>query len=282
MILITGATGTIGSSIVTQLVADGVPVRAATRDPENAAFPAGVEVVRVDYREPGTITAALTGIEAAFLNGLPGPGDTGADAALVAAARAAGARRVVKLSAVGTGDPRLGIPGSWHVPGEDAVRASGLEWTILRPNTFASNTFSWIQPLAEGAPVPNLTGDGRQAVVDPRDVAAVAAAALRDPAHHGRTYTLTGPTRQTGREQAADLAVVLDRPIEVIDIAEPDARAFLTAAGLSPAFVEGALIGQRFIRDGHNAQLSGDVAAVLGRPPSGYAEWAADHRAAFA
>ncbi|MEU5406319.1 NAD(P)H-binding protein [Nocardia asteroides] len=112
MILITGAKGTIGSSIVTQLVADGVPVRAATRDPENAAFPAGVEVVRVDYREPGTITAALTGIEAAFLNGLPGPGDTGADAALVAAARAAGARRVVKLSAVGTGDPRLGIPGS--------------------------------------------------------------------------------------------------------------------------------------------------------------------------
>ncbi|MEU5406318.1 hypothetical protein ABZ335_09630 [Nocardia asteroides] len=91
------------------------------------------------------------------------------------------------------------------------MRASGLEWTILRPNTFASNTFSWIQPLADGAPVPNLTGDGRQAVVDPRDVAAVAVAALRDP-----------------------------------------------------------------------AQLSGDVAAVLGRPPRGYADWAADHRAAFA
>ncbi|MFD3705477.1 SDR family oxidoreductase [Nocardia sp. NPDC058658] len=86
------------------------------------------------------------------------------------------------------------------------MRDSGLEWTILRPNTFASNTFSWIEPLSAGRPVPNLTGDGRQAVVDPRDVSAVAVAALRSSEHHG---------------------------------------------------------------------------TVLGRPPRGYAEWAADHRAVF-
>ncbi|MFE6922696.1 NAD(P)H-binding protein [Nocardia sp. NPDC057663] len=281
MILITGATGTIGSAIVRRLVAEGVPVRAATRDPENATFPAGVEVVRVDYREPGTFATAMAGVEAAFLNGLPGPDDTGVDAALVAAARAAGVRRVVKLSAVGTGDPRLGAPGSWHVPGEDAVRNSGLEWTILRPNTFASNTFSWIEPLSTGFPVPNLTGDGRQAVVDPRDVAEVAAAALRTGAHDGRIYTLTGPTLQTGRDQAAVLAEIIGRPIAVTDIAEADARAFMTAAGLPPAFVEGSLIGQTFIRNGHNERVSGDIAEVLGRPARSYAEWAADHRAAF-
>ncbi|MFF2086461.1 NAD(P)H-binding protein [Nocardia sp. NPDC058176] len=282
MILITGATGTIGSTLLHHLVADGIPVRASTRAPGSASFPPGVEVVRVDYREPATFAAAMTGIEAAFLNGVPGPDGTGTDAALVAAARAAGVRRVVKLSAIGTGDPRLAGPGTWHVPGEQAVRDSGLEWTILRPNTFASNTFSWIEPLRTGHPVPNLTGDGRQAVVDPRDIAEVAAAALRDPAHHGRTYTLTGPTLQTGREQAADLSAVLGRPIEVTDIAPTDARAFMTAAGLPPAFIEGALIGQTFIRDGHNELLSADIAAVLGRPPRTYAEWAADHRAAFA
>ncbi|PKV78543.1 SDR family oxidoreductase [Nocardia fluminea] len=206
MILITGATGTIGSGIVRQLAAEGVAVRAATRDPERAGFPAGVEVVRVDYRDPATFAAAMTGAEAAFLVGVPGPDGTGTDADLVAAAIEAGVRRVVKLSAVGTGDPRLGVPGSWHVPGEQAVRDSGLEWTILRPNTFASNTFSWIEPLRAGHPVPNLTGVGRQPVVDPRDVAAVAVTALRSPAHAGRILTLTGPELLSGHEQAAVLA----------------------------------------------------------------------------
>ncbi|WP_410871675.1 NAD(P)H-binding protein [Nocardia sp. A7] len=282
MILITGATGTIGSDIVRQLVTEGVVVRASTRDPERAEFPAGVEVVRVDYRDPATFGPAMVGIEAAFLVGVPGPDDTGTDAALVAAAQVAGVRRVVKLSAVGTGDPRLGVPGSWHVPGEQAVRDSGLEWTILRSNTFASNTFSWIEPLRDGHPVPNLTGDGSQAVVDPRDVSAVAVAALRSSEHHGRTYTLTGPDLQTGRDQAAVLAEVIGRPIAVTDIAEADARAFMVAAGLPPAFVAGALTGQSFIRGGHNELVTDDIARVLGRPPRSYANWAADHRAAFA
>ncbi|NKX91525.1 SDR family oxidoreductase [Nocardia coubleae] len=281
MILITGATGTIGNALVSHLVAEGVAVRATTRDPANATFPAGVEVVRVDYRDPATFAPAMAGIEAAFLNGLPGPDDTDVDAALVEAARVAGVRRVVKLSIIAAGDPRLGVPGRWHVPGEDAVRSSGLEWTILRPNTFASNTLSWIEPLRAGLPVPNLTGDGRQAVVDPRDVAEVAAAALRTGDHHGRTYTLTGPTLQTAREQAAALAEVLGRPIAVTDIAEDDAPEFMRSAGLSPAFVEAASQGQSFIRHGHNELVTDDIAAVLGRPPRDYAEWAADHRTAF-
>ncbi|MGW5456854.1 NAD(P)H-binding protein [Nocardia sp. NPDC003979] len=281
MILITGATGTIGKALVSQLVADGVAVRATTRDPQTTTFPAGVEAVRVDYRDPATFAPAMAGVHAAFLNGLPGPDDTGVDAALIEAARTAGVRRVVKLSIIGAGDPRLGAPGGWHVPGEDAVRDSGLEWTILRPNTFASNTLSWVQPLSAGQPVPNLTGDGRQAVVDPRDVAAVAAAALRTGDHHGRTYTLTGPTLQTAREQAAALAEVIGRPVAVTDIAEDDAPEFMRSAGLSPAFVEAASQGQSFIRHGHNELVTDDIAAVLGRPPRDYAEWAADHRTAF-
>ncbi|MFD3747075.1 NAD(P)H-binding protein [Nocardia sp. NPDC058633] len=282
MILITGATGTIGSALLAHLVADGVSVRATTRDPANASFPAGVEAVHVDYRDPDTFAPAMAGIEAAFLNGLPGPDDTGVDAALVEAARAAGVRRVVKLSIIGAGDPRLGEPGRWHVPGEEAVRESGLEWTILRPNTFASNTLSWIEPLRAGAPVPNLTGEGRQAVVDPRDVAEVAAAALRGEAHHGRTYTLTGPILQTGREQAGALAEVIGRPITVTDIAEDDAADFMRSAGLPPAFVEAAANGQSFIRHGHNELLTADIEHVLGRPPRSYATWAADHRDSFA
>ncbi|MGF0314410.1 NmrA family NAD(P)-binding protein [Nocardia fluminea] len=180
MILITGATGTIGSDIVRQLAAEGLAVRAATRDPERTGFPAGVE------------------------------------------------------------------------------------------------------PLRAGHPVPNLTGDGRQPVVDPRDVAAVAVTALRSPAHAGRILTLTGPELMSGHEQAAVLAEILGRPIEVTDIPEGDTRAFMIAAGLPPAFVEGAAVGQSFVRHGHNETITDDIEQALGRPSRSYAAWVADHRAAFA
>ncbi|WP_067700262.1 SDR family oxidoreductase [Nocardia jejuensis] len=281
MIVITGATGTIGSEIVRQLIERGVKVRAVTRDPDRARFPGGVEVVRGDYADTASMAAAMTGAEAAFLVGLLGPDYVELDRALVAAARDAGVRRVVKLSAIGTGDAALGRVGTWHLPGEQAVRDSGVAWTILRPSSFASNTFSWIDPVRAGGPVPNLTGSGAQGVIDPRDVAAVAVAALLSPDHDGRVYTLTGPRALTAHEQAAALSEALGRPIEVIDVPLETAREHMLAAGMSAEFADGAMAGQAYVREGGNARVTGDVEAVLGRPPRGYAEWARDHAAAF-
>nr|WP_191872468.1 NAD(P)H-binding protein [Streptomyces filipinensis] len=281
MILVTGATGTIGGDVVRQLAARGEKVRALTRDPARAQVPAGVEVVRGDYRDPASLDAALAGVTAAFLLRPPGP-DEGQDAALVAAARAAGVGRLVKLSAIGTGDAASGPSGLWHLDGERAVRDSGAAWTVLRPSSFASNTLSWVQALRAGEPVPNMTGDGASGVVDPRDVAAVGVRALLDGRHAGRTYTLTGPEAIGVPGQAAVLAEVLGRPVAARNLSPEQTRDFLrTTWGFDETRADGVLAGLAFVRDGGNAVVTEDVPEVLGRPARSFREWAQDHRAAF-
>ncbi|MGW0759070.1 SDR family oxidoreductase [Streptomyces sp. NPDC002814] len=282
MILVTGATGTIGSEVVRQLAARGAKVRALTREPAKAVVPSGVEVVRGDYLDPGSLDAAMSGVTAAFLLGAPGP-DSRHDQDLVAAARAAGVHRLVKLSAIGTGDPDVGPSGDWHVPGERAVRDSGGEWTILRPSTFASNTLSWAPAIREGKPVPNMTGDGLSGVIDPRDVAEVAARVLVDGGHAGRTYTLTGPEAISVPGQTAALASVLGRPIATQDLSPDETRDhLLTAWGFDEAQAAGILAGTAFVRGGGNAVVTEDVPELLGRAARTYREWAEDHRQAFA
>ncbi|MFI6369005.1 SDR family oxidoreductase [Nocardia sp. NPDC050630] len=279
MIVITGATGTIGSEIVRQLAARGVPVRAVTRNPQRV--PAGVEVVRGDYHDHDSMVAAMTGADAAFLVGVLGPDDAETDRALVRTARDAGVRRIVKLSAIGTGEPELGRVGTWHMSGEQAARESGLQWTILRPSSFASNTLSWADAIRSGQPVANLTGTGSQGVIDPRDVAAVAVEALLMPDHSGRIYTLTGPALLTSADQVATLTAVLGHPVDMVDVPEDVAREHMVASGVSPEFADGALAGQAYVRAGGNATLTDDVHQILGRAPRSYAEWAADHARAF-
>lgn len=281
MIVITGATGTIGSEVVRLLAERDVKVRAVSRNPEQARVPAGVDAVRGDYADTDSMAAAFSGAEAAFLVGLLGPDYVELDRALVAAARTAGVRRLVKLSAIGTGDPELGRVGTWHMPGEQAVRESGVGWTILRPSSFASNTRSWSAPIQAGQPVPNMTGAGAQGVVDPRDVAAVAAEALLSDDHSEQVYTLTGPAALTTHDQAAVLAAALDRPIDVTDIPLDVARGFMLESGMSEEYADGALAGQAFVRDGGNAIVTGDVEQVLGRAPRTYADWVRDHRTEF-
>lgn len=281
MILVTGATGTIGSEVVRQLAARGEKVRALTRDAGKAQVPEGVETARGHHRDRAAVEAAMAGARAAFLVGVFGPDDAEHDRGLVEAARAAGVRRVVKLSAIGTGDPDLGPIGTWHLPGEQAVRDSGLEGTVLRPSAFASNTVAWSAAVRAGEPVPNTMGDGGQGVVDPRDVSEVAVEALLGTGHEGRTYTLTGPEVLSVRDQAAVLAEVLGRPVGTRDLSPAEIREHLRAMGFSDEFIEGTDRSRAFVREGGNAVVTEDVRQVLGRPPRTYHQWVQDHRRAF-
>ena len=263
MILVTGATGTIGSAVVRLLTRRGVPLRAMSRHGD----------VRADFDDPASLRAAARGVDTIFLLAAPGAQVPEHDHAMITAAVEAGVRKVVKLSAVGGN----GSPSDWHAPGEQELIGSGLRWTVLRPSSFASNALRWAGAIKAGEPIPNMSGEGKQGVVDPRDVAEVAVAALLDDAHDGVTHTLTGPALLSVPAQVSHLADVLGRPLQTVDV-PPEA---LLDSGLEPSVAQMAVRGQRLVRDGGNALVTDHVARVLGRPARTFRTWAADHRTAF-
>jgi uncharacterized protein YbjT (DUF2867 family) len=284
MILVTGATGTIGRRLVPLLAARAIPVRAMTRNPAGIPPAAGVEVVRGEFDDPASLAAALAGADTVFLLTAPASPSARHDLALLDAARAAPVDRVVRLSAIGTGE-RYGdqTVGAAHHLADQAVRASELEWTLLRPTTFASNTLWWADAIRAGVPVPNLLGDARQGVVDPDDVAAVAAEVLASPGPDlaGRSLTLTGPELLSVPDQAAILAEALGSPVELVDTPPAVAGERMRADGMDPAAVAQIVTGTSWARAGHNAVLTDDVAAVLGRAPTPFSMWVERNLRAF-
>ncbi|MEU4739783.1 NAD(P)H-binding protein [Actinosynnema sp. NPDC023658] len=251
MLLITGATGTTGREVVRLLTDRGVAFRAMSRTPTG-------DQVHGDHTDPASLDRAVEGVDAVFLLG-PGSADLPAyDLAVLDAAKRAGVAKVVKLSSI-----PIGPVAGWHRPGEDATRWFP-RWTVLRPSVFASNSLQWAPRIAAGEPVPNPMGTTRLGVVDPRDLAEVAVAALVDD-HHGRTYTLTGPELLGVPEQVAVLSEVLGRELSTVDI---------PLESLPAVYAESL----RAVRSGNDASLlSDDVAEVLGLPPRTFATWAREN-----
>jgi len=280
-ILITGATGTIGSEVVRLLAANGEQVRAMTRRPSRIEDQPGVEVARGDFGDHDSLAKAANGAGILFLLSA-GPWIVQHDEAMLAAARAAGVRKVVKLSAIGTGEQAGARVGDWHLPGEQALRSSGMAWTVLRPSSFASNALRWAAAIRSGDPVPNTTGTGVQGVIDPRDVAEVAVRALTSEDHAYSVLTLTGPELLSVPDMAAQLGDILGRTLKTIDVPFDAYREQMLAADIDPAFAEVAVNGSRRIAQGGNARLTDEVQAMLGRPPRTFRAWAHDHRDAFA
>ncbi|MFF5231476.1 NmrA family NAD(P)-binding protein [Dactylosporangium sp. NPDC000521] len=272
MILITGATGAIGRHLVRTLTAAGEPVRAVTR----GAPPAGVDRVR-------TVRDGLAGTTALFLH----PRVTGDDApGILAAARAAGVRKVVALTAINVGDPEEQQPsrytGDRNAELDQAVRASGLAWTCLRPSAFAGNTARAFGPQIQGGTVVRYPFRAfEESLVDERDIAEVAAVALRDDAASGRMLELTGPQSLTHGEQVATIGAVLGRPLAFEEVPAQVAAWQMVVRGMPEAFV-GALM-ERYERHLAAPQHppTDVVREVLGRPATPFATWVADHAGAF-
>jgi uncharacterized protein YbjT (DUF2867 family) len=274
MILVTGATGTIGSHVVRLLAERDVPFRTMSRSPRDLP-----NAVQADFTDAASLATAVAGIDAVFLVTVPPTPSTAHDVALLSAAKSAGVAKIVKLSAIGSGERFEGaVVGAWHQAAEQAIEDSGLTWTMLRPPSFASN-FLWYRDLINtGNPIPNMLGQAQQAIVDPRDVAAVAVEALLDEAHNGQRYDLTGPELLTFDDQATTLERVLARPVKTVEV---DVRPQLEATGMPAEAVTGAAIGVNWARTGGAAYVTDHVARILGRPAGTFEQWAIDHRAAF-
>jgi uncharacterized protein YbjT (DUF2867 family) len=151
-------------------------------------------------------------------------------------------RKIVKLSAIGESTAGDGArPADWHAPGERLLAASGLTWSALRPTSFASNALHWAEAVRADEPVPAPTGPGRQGVIDPRDIAAVAVEALLTDTVDGAAHTLTGPELLSAPEMVAHLGEEIGRPLETVDVPLDVARQQMLAAGFDPAVVDVAV-----------------------------------------
>ncbi|MFI7068533.1 NAD(P)H-binding protein [Kribbella sp. NPDC050124] len=283
MILVSGATGTVGRPLVDLLLTEGADVRALTRNRSSAGLPDGVEVVEGDPSRPETVADSLDGVTALFLH----PRAVG-DAAfeMVELARAAGVRRVVALSAANIDDDPAEQPsrfrGDRNLEAEQAAVDSGLEWTSLRVGSFAVNTIGmWGQQIQAGDVVRYVYAGFAESFIHERDMAAVAARALLTDEVVGRRLVLTGPESLTHAEAVAVIGDVLGRQLHFHEITPQQAVARMTDHGFPESFV--TVLMARYATYATTPQLppTGDVESVLGRPALSYAQWVADHAAAF-
>ncbi|MGP3919352.1 NAD(P)H-binding protein [Nonomuraea sp. 10N515B] len=270
MIVVTGATGKVGGELVRLLAAAGEQVTAVSRRP--APLPEGVRHSAGDLGEPTGLKAAFDGADALFLL-VAGQEPR----AVLEAAAVGGVRRVVLLSSQGAGTrpEAYGHP----VAFEEAVRGSGLEWTILRSGGFDSNALAWAEPIRAHRTAAAPFGDVALPTVDPADLAEVAAVVLRESGHAGRTYTLTGPQAVSPRERAAAIGAALGEEVRFVEQSREEAREQMLRV-MPEQVVEGtlAILGTPTVEE---QQVSPDVERILGRAPRAFADWAARNVAAF-
>lgn len=279
MILVTGATGAVGSQVVAHLVEAGASVRALTRDAGKANFDPRVEVAVADCDKPQTLPAALDGVDRVFMLA-PSHHAPAHDANVVAAARRAGVKHLVKISGLGTIDGAPDAITQWHLEGERAVKESGIGWTILQPSEFMSNTLYWTYGIKGYGVVREPSGDTRQSMIDPRDIGAVAAVVLTSDGHEGMSYPLTGPEALTPRERVSKISAALGRTLQFEELTEAAARENWIMLG-APAELIDAVMEVLHDSSGRWARVYPTVEKLTGRPPIGFDQWLRDNLDAF-
>jgi uncharacterized protein YbjT (DUF2867 family) len=283
LILVTGATGHVGGAVVRQLAAQGVPLRALVRSPEKAAALAGptVQTVVGDFARPETLGPALQGVTHALLISHHDVRQVELQGNFVEAARRAGRVHVVKLSGLATAPGSPSQSGRWHAETEAQIRDTGLPWTFLHPPYFMQNLLRAAPAVAAHGVLTAAMKDGRIAMVDARDVAAVATAALTAPGHTGQTYVITGPEALSHAMVAAILSEAVGRQIVYQDIELDALREQLVAAGTPPWLLEVRMEFTSVLREGFAAAVTDTVARTTGHEPRTFAAFAAEHATRF-
>jgi uncharacterized protein YbjT (DUF2867 family) len=280
MIVVTGATGNVGRPLVQALAAAGEHVIAVSRGLPDGAVPEGVRHRQADLTDPESLRPILDGADALFLH------DGAASAHLLSPwdildiAKAGGVGRLVLLSSIGVATrSQSASHGGMMRAVEDAVRQSGMDWTVLRPGAFNSNAYAWAERVRAQRTVAAPFGDVGLPTIDPADIAEVAAVALYQDGHAGQVYELTGPALTTPRQRADAIAEALGESIRFIEQTRDEARAQMLRFMPEPV-VETTLdaIGGPTPAE---QRTSPDVERVLGRAPRTFADWVQYNITAF-
>jgi len=279
--LVTGATGTIGRDVARQLSGKGVAVRAGVRNQAKARtqFRADIALVPFDFENEKTFSEALEGVEKVFLLPPLLPNQLEVMNTFVDAAKRAGVRHIVKLSAIGIDDETQPMAIKGHAANEQHIRESGREFTFLRPNSFMQNFITYFPPRNGAIYLP--WGNGTASFVDTHDIASVAAKALTSDGHGGRIYTLTGPAKLGIAEVTLILSQVTGREFKYVDVPEAAARDGMLQAGVPPWQVELVMELHAVNKQNRWSAVTSDIEKVTGTPPTDFAQFARDHADKF-
>src|SRR5438477_702728 len=276
MILVTGASGTVGREVVKALGAASARFRAGYRTrPQN--LPTGVDAVALDYDKPETIRPALAGVETLFLLSNTVAYERG----VVDEAKKAGVRRIVKLSVLGAEKEEYTFA-KWHGAIEKHIESSGLVWTFLRPTGFMQNVINYMAGTirSQGA-IYSSAGEARIAHVDARDIGAVAARVLTAGSHGGQAYALTGPAALTYSQVAETLSRVLDKPVKYVPITPEQYKQAAVGAGTPAGYADALVDLERHYKAGGASVVSPAVKQLTGRDPIPFEQFAREHASAW-
>ena len=269
MILITGASGSVGKVVLAEVARSGEKHRAMYRSKEEASkTPAGTETVIADFADKPSLVAAMRGVESVYLVCSPIPDLVRLESNAIEACEAAGVRRVVLNSALGAGDYPKSFP-SWHRKVEDKLKSTKMAYCILRPNSFMENVLTYYAPSirAEGA-FYGAMGNARTSYLDVRDIAVVASKALQGGQHDAQTYELNGPEALTYAEVAEKISRHAGISAKYVDIPAEAQRKAMLDQGMPEWQVTALLDLQEYYTGGKGRTLDGLLERLLGRPPA--------------
>jgi len=273
----------IGSLLTDALVAQGVEFTVMLRpgaSGDRIAGKPGVSSTEGDFDDPASLRKALEGVDRAFLVTNSSDHTEAQQLAFVEAAQAVGVGHVVYLSQLAA-DPRSPVRFlRYHGAVEAALRDSTVGWTFVRPNLILQAYIAFAPMIAQGA-LQAPIGDATVSVVDARDIAAVAAAALTEAGHVGKTYTVTGPAAVTHAEIATELGDAVGRAVRFESIPPEAFLDALTGAGMPEWQAEGLVEDYASYDRGEASAVSPDVAQVTGTSPRSLRDFAHDYSDAF-
>jgi len=270
MILITGASGNAGGAVLREVLKSGHGARAMYRSKEEAAkVPQGAAAVVADFADKSSLRRALEGVDTVYLVCSPVRELVELESNMIDACREAGVKHVVLNSALGAGDFPKSFP-SWHRKVEDKLKASGMAYTILRPNGFMQNLIAYFAPsIRDQSAFYQSTGNAKISHIDLRDIAAAAATILRSPAQHaGKIYELNGPEALSYAEVAEKISKATGRKVQYVNIPLDAQRKALLDMGMPDFMVTALLDLQKYYVSGKASGVDGTLESLIHRAPT--------------
>ncbi len=270
MILVIGATGLVGSAVVKQLSTKEVPVRLFVRNLEKAKSLnlAGVELAEGNFEDLRTLDVAMRGVERVFLLTPQHPQQARHQGDIIEAAQRAGVKHIVKLSTIACNPDSVSFVARSHWQTEQQLEQSGLSYTMLQPHQFMQQSLERMGPsVAESGVFTTPVATAKISMIDVRDIAAVAVAALTGEGHAGKRYHITGPEALSAADMAERYTAILGKPVTYKAITLEEYQTNLQRQGLPPHLVTHLVEINRFFLAGGNEAVSDVVYKITGQPP---------------